>query len=98
MRLRHDIVRILRADAQAPLEFVMGGRQNEHADEIFAHALLELLRALPVDVEQHVLAGGQRVHHRLFRRAVEMIEDGGIFEELAGFDRMRRTPSRETKK
>jgi hypothetical protein len=37
---------------------------DEDADEIVARLLAQLLRALPVDVEQHVAAGTQRLLHR----------------------------------
>jgi hypothetical protein len=46
----------------------------------------ELLRALPVDVEQHVAAGQQCGLHGRARRAVEMIEHPGMLEELAAPD------------
>ena len=45
---------------------------------------LELARALPVDVEQHVLAGRERGHHRRLRRGVEVAVHLGPFEQLAG--------------
>ena len=48
--------------------------------------LRNLLAALPVDVEEHVLAAGDRRLHRRARRAVEVAEDLGVLEHLAGLD------------
>ena len=45
---------------------------------------IELLRALPVDVEQHVAAGGERGLDRLARRAVAIAVHLGLFEQLVG--------------
>ena len=47
--------RVLAARAQAPLELVERGRQDEDADRVGKEAP-HLLRALPVDLEQHVVA------------------------------------------
>ena len=48
-----------------------------------AEGRFELLRALPVDVEQDVAALAQRVLHRLLGRAVAIAEDMRPFDELA---------------
>ena len=43
--------------------------------------LARLARALPVDLENHVVSGGENLQHRLARRAVAMVEDAGVLEE-----------------
>ena len=43
----------------------------------------QLLGALPVDVEQHVMALLQRLHHGALGRAVEIAEHLGIFQQVA---------------
>src|SRR6185437_2668462 len=45
--------------------------------------LFELLRALPIDVADDVLAAVERLHHRAARRAVAIAEDDGVLQELA---------------
>ncbi len=47
-------------DGAAALELLGRGRQDEDADHVVAGDLAQLLRALPVDVEQHVAAGRER--------------------------------------
>src|ERR1700744_468289 len=48
--LAHDFRTVLVARGQPPLELVDRGRQDEDADEVIADRLLELLRALPVEI------------------------------------------------
>jgi hypothetical protein len=57
-------------------------RQHEDADHVVAHLAIELLGALPVDVEQDVLAGTQRCFDRLARRAVVVSMHLGEFEQV----------------
>ena len=70
--LGHYLFCILGPDAQAALELGMAGRQHKNAHQIATRLLAQLLRALPIDVEQHVTALGQRHHHRRPGRAVMM--------------------------
>ena len=72
--LGDDLWRILGARDQALLEVARRGRQDEHRHQVVAALLLELLRALPVDVEQHVAAGLERRLDRRARRAVVVVE------------------------
>ena len=48
------------------------------------HRPIELPRPLPVDVEQHVVAGRERRLDRLARRAVAIAVHLGPFEQAAG--------------
>jgi len=61
-------------------------RQDEHRHQVVAHPLLELLRALPVDVEQHVVTAMQGCVDRRPRRAVVVIEDAGMFQKFVSLD------------
>ena len=63
-------------------------RQDEHAHDIAAGLLVKLLRALPVDVEQHVPAFVEHPIDRRLGRSVAMIEDMRPFEELAVRDHL----------
>ena len=47
---------ILCARVQPTLEIGRGRRQNEYADDVVARFFAQLLRTLPIDVEQHVLS------------------------------------------
>src|SRR3546814_10323870 len=59
-----DIVRIGTARAQAALQLRHRRGQDEDADQIGEHLLLaKLLRALPIDVEQHVMAAREHGVH-----------------------------------
>src|SRR5262249_203305 len=55
----------------------------ENADEIGAPLLAQLLRALPVDIEQHVAPRRERAFNRSARRAVAIAEYLGPFEHIA---------------
>ena len=59
MRPRITVVGILRAGVQPFLEVCGRRRQDKHADDVGAGLLPQLLGALPVDIEQHVLPGRQ---------------------------------------
>jgi hypothetical protein len=52
---------------------------KEEGDSFIA----ELLRALPVNVEQNVAPGGERIHHRLNGRSIVIVEHLGPFEQFA---------------
>ena len=54
--------------------------QHKNADEIAARALAYLLRTLPIEIEQHVAAGAERLVDRGARRAVEIAEHVGPFQ------------------
>ena len=69
-----------------------GGRMKIETTASRRRRVADLLAALPVDVEEHVLAAGDRRLHRRARRAVEVAEDLGVLEHLAG-----RRPSPRTR-
>ena len=73
---------------------VDGGRMNT-AHHVVARDLAQLLRALPVDVEQHVAARRRAPLDRGPRRAVAVAVDLGVLEQLArgdhGLDRLARS-------
>jgi 16S rRNA (adenine1518-N6/adenine1519-N6)-dimethyltransferase len=71
------------APLQAAAHLVDRRRQHEDAHDILGHGGGKLPGALHVDVEQHVLALRQRLHHRIARRAVEIAMHLGPFEQLA---------------
>src|SRR6266571_8600347 len=77
-----DGVRILAARAHAPLELLDRRRQDEDADAI-GIKLAHLLGALPVDLENQVLAALQRIQDHVSRRAVAVAVDFGALQELA---------------
>jgi hypothetical protein len=76
------LIRIGAPRAQATLQLRHGGRQDEDPDDVGID-LLQLLRALPVDVEQHVAPALDDLQHLGLQRAVAMAEDVRPFEELA---------------
>ena len=80
------VLRVLVAAAQPAFQLRQARRQQEDADHVGRHGLLQLPVALPFDVEQHVPAGGQRRFHRRARRAVGPAEEGRMFQERAGGD------------
>src|SRR5262249_11451814 len=69
---RNRLVGVLGASFEAGLELAGRWRQHEYADDVVAHFLIELLRALPVDVEQHVASRRQRPFYRLPPRSLEI--------------------------
>src|SRR5438067_6943668 len=85
-RIRHaladDGIRILRPRAHAPLELLDRGWQDEDADAVRVEPA-HLLRALPVDLEDDVVAAGDGVEDHLLRRAVVVAVHLGALEELA---------------
>ena len=81
--MRHRGFGILVARSEPPFERLAVRRQDEHAHHIARQALLELPRALPVDVEQHVVARLQGLQHRRSGRGVELPEHFRPFEQLA---------------
>ena len=83
--LRDDRVAVLPAVAHARLQGVLRGRQDEDADG-FGDLRTHLPGALPVDLEQHVLAGGQLRLDRLAGGALVVAMHQRVFEEVAGGD------------
>jgi hypothetical protein len=75
---------ILGATVQPGSEFLHRGRQDEDRDHISAHLILQLLRTLPVDVEQHVAAFAHRHLGSLARRAVEIAMHLGPLQQRLG--------------
>src|SRR3546814_13092841 len=71
------------ARAQAALQLFHRRRQDEDAYDVGPRFLIELLRALPVDIEQHILARLEQFVDARARRAVTVAEDLRPFEELA---------------
>ena len=64
-------------------QFPHRGRQDEDGDDVVAEPLAHLLRALPVDVEQHVASLGQHLLHGRARRAVAVAVHLRPFEQVA---------------
>src|SRR5580765_15787 len=83
----NSFFRVLPPAPQAPLEFRHDRRRRENED---AHGvgegLADLVRALPVDLEQDVQSLGARVLQPLLRRAVTVPVDLGRFEEIAALE------------
>ena len=79
---QYHLFAIGRAGAQTALQLGHRWREDEDAHDIAARALIKLLRALPVDVEQHVPAGCQRGFNGGARRAIAMAENMRPFEEF----------------
>ena len=73
---------VLRTPFEAALELLCRRRQNENADQVGARFLTQLLRALPIDVEQNVAARLQCLGHRLARRAIAMPKHFCPFQEF----------------
>src|SRR5690606_11754805 len=80
-----DLVAVLAALAHALLQRLPRRRQDEHADRV-GDLGPHLGRALPVDLQQHVVAGRQLRLHRLPRRALPVAVHAGVLEEVAGVD------------
>src|SRR5438552_10352708 len=76
-----DGVRILAAGAHAPLELLDRGRQDEDADALGIEPA-HLLRALPVDLQNQVVAALHRLEDHLSCRAVVVAVDFGALEEF----------------
>ena len=71
------------------------GRQNEDAGAV-GHRLAHLACALPIDLQQHILAGGELVAYLRGAGAVEIVEYLRVLEERAWCRQLRGTapPSR----
>ena len=79
-----DVGAVLGAALEPGAELGHRGRQDEDARRCRRGiASRDLARALPVDVEEHVAARGERRLDRLARRAVEVAVHLRPFEELA---------------
>ncbi|KAG1456627.1 hypothetical protein G6F57_015056 [Rhizopus arrhizus] len=85
--LGDDRLAVLAALAHAVLQRLLGRRQDEHGDRA-RHQLAHLLRALPVDFQQHVLAGGQLRFHRLPGGALPVAVHPGMLAEISGGDHL----------
>ena len=79
----HHVFRILGAREQSTLQFFQGWRKDEYTGDVLAGGFLQLLRPLPVDIEEDVPALGQRLPHGRRRRSVAMAEDGGVLEKVS---------------
>src|SRR5205823_2835544 len=77
-----DFLGVLGAHPKASFQFASRWRQNENADDIIA-LLLELLRTLPVDVEEDVVAASKRFYHGRTRSSVMVAEHKGILKKGA---------------
>src|SRR5438105_12031935 len=77
-----DVLGVLPAGAYAPLQLLDRGRQDEDADRVGIE-LAHLLRPLPVNFEDQVVAALQRIEDRLLRSAVAVAVDLGALEKLA---------------
>src|SRR5262249_7141373 len=76
---------VLRPALEPAFQLFRRRRQDEDADKIGRGCPAELLRALPIDIEQHIAAGLQSLEHRRSRRAVAVAEHFRPFEQLAMF-------------
>src|SRR5206468_483046 len=77
-----DVLGILPAGAHAPLQLLDRRRQDEDADRVGIE-LAHLLRTLPVDFEDQVVAALQRIEDQLLRSAVAVAVHLGALEKLA---------------
>src|SRR5712692_3738391 len=82
-----DILSVLAALAQAPLQGFAIRRQHEDADGI-GQSLFDLLRALDVDVEQKVMSFLFRLTQESAGGAVVVAENVGILQKLIGPDHL----------
>ena len=88
--LSDDLVGVLRTRVQPLLEIAGRGRQDEHADDVGPRFLAQLLRALPVDVEQHILPGRQRGFNQAALLA-DLIETSSSVPSRQMLERIRYT-------
>ena len=68
--------------AQAPFELGQRRRQDEDGDAV-RHRLPHLARALPVDLEQHVMSVGEYALDLAAAGAVQIVEHGRPLEQFA---------------
>ena len=72
---------------EATFQLIKMRRQDEHPHQVGGRiGLLQLLGALPVDIEQHIAAIGQRRFHRCARGAITVAEHGRPFQQGVFFD------------
>ena len=81
----YDIFSILAALAQAFLQRPAIRRQNKNAGGV-GKFLLNLRRALHIDVEQQVVSALFALAQEALRRAVVVAKDAGMFQEFVGRD------------
>src|SRR5258705_2830457 len=65
-----DVFRILRTGVQTLFQRCHRWRQDKYTDDVVGRAAAQLLRALPVDVEQNIVPGGKGRFPRRAWRAV----------------------------
>ena len=83
-----DGLGVVRAPLAQPLfQGRARGRQDEDAGAVRARAA-HLARALPVDLEEHVLAGRELLLNLRRAGAIEIAEHGGVLEECARGDQL----------
>src|SRR3954470_15886580 len=73
---------ILAAGAQAALELLEGGRHDKDADAVRMQ-LTHLPRALPIDLEEQVVAAAERVADDLLGGAIAVTMHFGALQEFA---------------
>ena len=78
---RNNLFAIRAAFAQPFIELLNRGRENEHPHHITLCALVKLLRALPVNIKQKVIAVFQALFHRRFGRAIFMVKHMRPFQQ-----------------
>src|SRR3546814_12332346 len=85
VRLLHargdHFVAVLAAGTQAPFEFVDRRRQDENANRLRPFAL-DLARALPIDVEDDIVAGVEQRARFGKPGAIATTDHFGLFEEI----------------
>jgi hypothetical protein len=90
------VLAVLAAAAQAALQLLHRGRQDENADRRRGTGLAHLLRTLPVDLQQDVAAGRHLLDDPAPRGAVVIAVHLGALEEVAP-SRMARKAGTSTK-
>ena len=74
------------ATGKATVKFLHRRRQDENADNVTTGLLIQLLRALPVNVEQHIATARQDRINRRVRRAITVAKDMRPFKKLTRRD------------
>src|SRR3546814_15426874 len=94
VRLLHargdHFVAVLAAGTQAPFEFVDRRRQDENANRLRPFAL-DLARALPIDVEDDIVAGVEQRARFGKPGAIATTETFGLFEEISARNLLGKT-------
>src|SRR5438045_3583352 len=82
-----DLIAIGSTLMQAALQLFHRRWQDENANQVGTKGIIELLRTLPIDVEQRIAPELQRFLDGLFWAAVEVVEDISPFGEFVRFDK-----------